>query len=321
MEASIPTEDEQYIGADVVDNQGVTHELTLVKSTGEIEYHSQDGYADDPDERSPEGKKHVGQASRYAKYHVYRERGYETFDASENPDRLLNTAIVLDTLSPAAFEEHFGDLYQQLKSHYTDQEPAVHVEPEVREDAFMIYAKEIYLGLDDTDLADLTDTVATEEMEAYVHDVGTLLDDSPAGSAGVIDQLDELAAKHGLDDLTDETPAPEQWLAATPTIYPRWRIGTEIHQDPEQMPEIDGKPDCRLEIVPYDPDSIEDLQEYVIQHIKCQIRDTFVRMGVTPPEPFQVQGPGLDLVTMMYQHYESLQPYHDPEATIDWGAV
>ncbi|WP_459987435.1 hypothetical protein [Natrinema sp. JCM 9743] len=302
------------------DHTGIEHDITIEKETGDIPYHDQDGYADDPDERSPEGMKHVGQAQQYAKYYVYRERGYDTLDVDKNPDRLLHAAIIVAALSTNAFEDHFGDLYRQLKSHNTDQEPVVHVEDDVREDTFFVYAKEIYLGLEDEELAELATSLTDEDVIAYLQDAAELLESEPTGSVGLLEKFPSLAEEYDLEGFIDETD-PEQWIRATPTVYPRWRIGKGIHQDPDQLPDIDDDPDCRLEIVPYDPDSIEDLQEYVVQHIKCQIRDCFVHMGMVPPEPFHVQGPGADINTMQFQRYDFLQPYHDPDADIDWESV
>ena len=319
MNANITGKNDERVGLYVDDNNDVEHWIEM-EFDGEIKYHEQDAYADDPDKRSPEGKKHVGQTKQYAKYQVYRERGYDTLDVSENPDRLLQTAMVIGSLSTAAFEAHFGDLYQQLKSEYTDQPPVVDVEDEIREGTFMVYAKEIVLGLDDTELAELATALSADDVEAYLTEAASLLDDESTGSAGLLEEFADLTAKYDLDEhATIEDPA--QWLQATPTVYPKWRIGTQIHQDPEQLPDLDVEPDCRLEIVPYNPDSLEDLQEYIVQHLKCQIRDCFVAIGVIPPEPFQVQGPGTDFYTMQYQHYDFLQPYHDPEADIDWDAI
>ncbi|QCW04056.1 hypothetical protein [Natrinema pallidum] len=319
MEATITGEDDIAVGLSVIDNNGEEH-LIEMEMDGEIYHHNQDAYADDPDKRSSEGKKHVGHAARYAKYHVYRERGYDTFDVSENPDRLLQTAIIVGALSREEFEEYFGDLYQQLKSHGTDQDPVVDVMDEVREDAFFVYAKEIYLGLDDSEIAELATSLTDADARAYLQAAASLLDDASAGSPELIEEFADLAAEHGIDPFhgVDE---PGQWIRAAPTLYPKWRIGTQLHEDPDQLPDIDGDPDCRLEIVPYDPDSIEALQEYVVQHIKCQIRDCFVGMGIVPPEPFRVQGPGTDFYTMQFQHYDFYQPYHDPDADIDWESV
>ncbi|QCW01824.1 hypothetical protein [Natrinema pallidum] len=323
MEATITGEDDIAVGLSVIDNNEEEH-LIEMEMDGEIYHHNQDAYADHPDNRSPEGRKHVGQAARYAKYYVYRERGYNTLassDSLQDPNRLITTAMVIHSLSADAFEHHFGDLYRQLKSHAGAGEPVVHVKDAVMEDAFMVYAKEIYLGLEDTDLAEVIETLSTEDATDYLRDAVTLLEDEETGAAGVLDQLAPLAAEYGLEDDLSETLEPEQCLDATPTVYPKWRIGTQIHEDPDQLPDIDREPDCCLDIVPYDPDSIEDLQEYIIQHITCQVRDCFVSIGVTPPEPFRVQGPGQDFITMQYQHFDYLQPYHDPDAEIDWENV
>ena len=180
MMKAVITGSSERIGVKVQDNNSVDHGIEM-DFDGEIKYHQQDAYADDPDERSPENKKHFGQARDYARYYAYRERGYDTLDVSENPDRLLQTAMVIGSLSTAAFEEHFGDLYQQLKSEYTDQSPVVDVEDEIREGTFMVYAKEVVLGLDDAELSELATALSEDDVQAYLTEAASLLDEESTG--------------------------------------------------------------------------------------------------------------------------------------------
>lgn len=318
MDGKITGESEVRVGLHVTDNNGKKHEIEM-EFDGEIKHHEQ-VYANATHGRTPEEDKHVGHARGYAQYYVYRERGYDTLDESRNPDRLMSTAAVVAALSSDEFEDHFGDLYQQLRSHGGHAEPVVGVMDAVKEDSFFVYAKEIYLG-DEGEMWSQLESASLEQVEGYLETVGERLSEESLGIAGLIDELPEIAAEHGLDDVSVPSVDPTQLIEATPPPYPRWRIGTQIHEDHEQKPDLDRKADCRLEIVPYVPDSLEAFQQYVLHHIKCQIRDCFTTIGVVPPEPFRVQGPGLDLVTMQYQHYPALQPYHDPDADIDWENV
>lgn len=320
MKAKTTAQDDQYIGVDVTDRNGVVHDFTIEKTTGEIEYQSQDGYPDDPNLRTDEEKIAIQQAANFARYHVYRERGHETIDRHRNPDRLALAALIVESLSTEAFEEYFGDLYQQLESEYTDQEPVVEVHEALQDDdAFMLYAKELYLGFDDGMLEELVGAQSADAVDAYLEDIAQLTADAQAGTAGVFDDLDTLIEEHdvGTDTATDAAA----WVDAVSGVHVQWRVGEDLHREENDSPDLDRGPDAIVEIIPHEPDSIESFQAYVVQHLKCQIRDQLVEMGITPPEPFQVQGPGADISTMIQQHYDGLQHYHDPDATIDWEAV
>ncbi|WP_239524460.1 hypothetical protein [Halogeometricum borinquense] len=83
MDAIITGESER-IGLSVIDNNDVEH-LIEMNESGEIKYHDQDGYPDDPCERARAENIHVNQARRFAKYWVYRKRGYDTASSAVRP--------------------------------------------------------------------------------------------------------------------------------------------------------------------------------------------------------------------------------------------
>ena len=121
MKAVFGGEDDGGIGLRIKDNNGVSHGIS-VNFEGEITYHEQDGYPDDPDERTEAGNEHVNQARRFARYWVYRKRGYDTLKPVQNPDRIAQAAVVLQLLSVDAVERLFGELYQQFRSASTDSD-------------------------------------------------------------------------------------------------------------------------------------------------------------------------------------------------------
>jgi hypothetical protein len=67
---------------------------------------------------------------------------------------------------------------------------------------------------------------------------------------------------------------------------------------------------------PVEPGSLTDFQRQLVHHLKCQIRDCYVGMGIAPPEPVRVPGPGLYNFLARYQSLDLYQPYHDPDARI-----
>ncbi len=98
MKSEIIGEDKKDIGTKVTDNNDVVHQIEMHKSNGEIYAHEQGGYPDDPAERTIAGNEHVNRARRFAKYWVYRERGYETLEWRHNPNRITAAAMAIAPL-------------------------------------------------------------------------------------------------------------------------------------------------------------------------------------------------------------------------------
>jgi len=98
MNGKIIGEDECDIGVFVTDNLDKSHQIEMNKHDGVIYAHDQDSYPDHPDNRTKAGNEHVNQARRFAKYWVYHQRGYDTLDGWQNPDRITLAATALMAL-------------------------------------------------------------------------------------------------------------------------------------------------------------------------------------------------------------------------------
>ena len=307
MKAEIKKETDDGFGLSVVDNRGFEHKIGVCYD-GEIDGHLQDAYPNHPDDRTDAELRAVMEAREFARYHVYRERGYETLPPNEQPERLMLATLVVANLSMEAFEHHFGDLYQQLKSYSTEQEPVVDLPEGLSEDNYYLYAKELYLGLDDGDVESILDDIDAASLEVIVETINN--SDS---------RVDDVLATIGLEPV-DSTPSTisERLISAVSGVLVQWRIGEATHRQNADL-DIEREPDVGIEVHPHDPGSIEEFHAYIVDHLRCQLRDAYIQTGQTPPEYAQVQGPGRDLFTMMYQTVTALQPYHDPDATIDWN--
>ena len=147
MKAVITGENDERVGINLLDNSDVEHVIEM-EFDGTIKYHQQDGYPDDPDERTEAGNEHVNQARRFARYWVYRKRGYDTLKPVQNPDRIAQAAVVLQLLSVDAVERFFGELYQQFRAASTDGDRPITL-PDGVGHREAVYQQDIYLGLDD----------------------------------------------------------------------------------------------------------------------------------------------------------------------------
>lgn len=268
MKGSISAENNRYIGIDVVDNPGIAHDITLDKETGEVEYHGTSGYPDKPSSRTKEQSEYGNQARRFAKWHVYRERGYDTLTPYDNPDRLVAAAMVIFDLTEVETHHYFGDLRNAIQQHHEHGEidvPFENADP----DDIIVYRKDIWLDPDPTD----TEPPLLNQFCEYVSDpldtLAEILGDSP-------DPRDSL---------------PDYEIEAVSDIHYLHSDGLSRQEHWNDQP-LDREPDARLELTAVDIDEFDSVQTFLTSHLVNQVRDCFIEMGVEPPEPFQVQGLG-----------------------------
>lgn len=308
MQAEITVENDDGIGVDVTDNNGVTHKIDLGSENWDIVYHEQDGYPDDPGERQWGENEHINQAKRYARYYVSRERGYETLTPRKDPANIAATALVLADLDTPWVTEYFGDLLQQVGFHETGAEPVVSLPAGLSPDKATYY-QDIYLDLD---------AETRTSLQAITSQQGDILEivqdaiQSDTELSGVL--ADEATSGTPLGN----SPAPTL-IEAVSGIHICWADETNQYQvERHGDPDLDREPDARLELMPFVPDGTEAFRLRLVRHLFCQARDRYIAMGVTPPAPFRLQGVGLYDFTLWYNNREFYQPYYDETATIDW---
>lgn len=311
MKAEIKKETEDGFGLLVVDNNRSEHKIGI-RFDGRIDGHLCDAYADDPNHRTEEENEHNNQARRFAKYFVYAERGYDTVERTENPDSIEAVRQAIADLSSDAFEKFFGPIHQQLRSHHD----ATVVRPRalpaaVRYPDDVIYKQDLYLGRDprESAFADTARTIAAE--------TGLDLDDAmrPRVLADIpshdLDQwqefTEELADEIDTDAVDAELQLEEGAVSGIHVSYPD-RNGELVTDDADDP--LDRQPDARLELVAADPGSLDDFKTYLDHHLKCQVRDCLVGMGLVPPEKYRVLGPGKFIYTRRYNHYDIYPELH-----------
>ncbi|NGM71634.1 hypothetical protein G6M89_22080, partial [Natronolimnobius sp. AArcel1] len=148
MLGEIIEEKEEWIGVRVVDNNDEEHKIAI-EHVGKIRGHGQDGYPDKAAKRTNEGNEYVEQARRFAQYYVYQERGYDTVPPRIHPERINAVRLAVAEMDLEEFEEYFGDLYQQLKSHHDDSyDPVIQPPADAQSEDLVLYRTNVYLGLD-----------------------------------------------------------------------------------------------------------------------------------------------------------------------------
>ena len=314
MKAVITGENEERVGVNLRDNNDVEHVIEM-EFDGEIKYHEQDGYPDDPGKRTSQEELHVAEARRFARYWVYRKRGYDTLDRWQNPDRLTVAALAVAPLTPNAAQTYFGDLYQQFRSIHGDAEPVVEM-PDGLTPTDPVYQKEIYLSVEDETIAALAMDFLTNPT--VLDEIATTIDITERQSS-----TEPSALQQALSLVTDREVQKIAGLEdgllieAVSGIHLRWddETGT-YHTRKGRQPALDRDPDARTEIFQYNPDSITELKLQLARHLVCQVRDCYIVMGLAPPEPLRILGPGRFAASTWYEHRDYYDRYHDPTADI-----
>lgn len=301
MNAKIVGADESSIGVTVFDNADVEHQIEM-RLDGEIYSHHQDGYPDDPSNRTNEANEHVEQARRYAKYTVFRARGHPTVDPRTVPEWVAVVAMTVARLSPEAFQTQFGGYYRQFRSTVeADVEPVVTV-PDSAVDGLRSFRQHVHLSLS---LAD-----AFEESQATALRDALRADGDPETvAANVATHLDSTVVDP--DAIT---------VTATSDIGVLYQGRTD-----ETVIDIDDPvsdpPDARLELAPMNlpweaylpPEGFQFLVSY---HLLCQVRDCYLRLGLEPPAGVRLLGMGTYRQTVRNEHLDMYEPVHYTDATI-----
>ncbi len=317
MKAEIIGEDEVDIGTKVIDNNGAEHQIEMHKDDGEIYAHLCDEYHDKADKRTREENEYNNQARRYAQYYVFLNRGYDTVKPRwKNPVHLQAVRSAIDGMDLEEFETHFGDLYQQLKSHHDENtERVLHPPKNSKDERYHLYRKNIYLGLDplDTDLADDARGLATKFGLDLDQDAPTetplaaLTDEGIEAWASFSTELFERSNEEELAEL-----ATGFYVDTTSELHMAYLDHDGFEQVTTAI-EPDREPDARFEEPPVDPGTLEQFQHGLSFDLGCQIRDCFIRMGVMPPEEYQVLGLGHIAAALAYEQVEFYPNYHAPD--------
>lgn len=315
MNASIEGRDSEGCGLEVVDNNGVEHWIELKYGPGNISYHEQEGYPDEPDARTWEENEHVAQARWYARYYVYRQTEYDTLPGYRNPDRATATLMTLWQMPAEDVAQLFETFSQQSRSYYEDVTRPVALGPDVDPDQ-VNYRQNIYLDADITEIRGSVNTFVETLAGTAVDALNSVSLDIDLSQGPLESTVDAVAG--AIETEREEYDFPQYEVAGTSDLYYLYYAGfnqpeTVTRSDPFNF---ERKPDARLELPPLHPGFLDQLKPFLIRHFVCQVRDIYISMGTEPPAPFRVLGLGKHTPTQRYQHSDMYENYFDFDADI-----
>ncbi|WP_408956882.1 hypothetical protein [Natrinema sp. 74] len=300
------------------------HQVEMHKKNGKIYAHEQDGYPDDPSKRTNREDEMVSQAREYSKWHVYREHEYDTLPPQRNPDRIAATLATIREMDDGEFERHFGTLVQQFKSYGDDTvERPIELEDAVPHNQTVIYKQDVYLDATIEDVRGYHEEIAAGVDDFATAVIGRLQEAGVFGTLG--DRLSELLGNDGSAD-TDSQPtefsSSDHFRQFGPDHisepYYMYHRDDQPDRTVGRVANHDREPDTVIEMIPTAViDSLEIFRAFLVHHLLCQIRDTYIGMGVEPPVPYRMLGTGIHKYTLKYKHFEMYPEYFDTEADID----
>ncbi|WP_263020007.1 hypothetical protein [Natronobiforma cellulositropha] len=167
-----------------------------------------------------------------------------------------------------------------------------------------------------TELEALTETEAYDRLE-------TAVGAKPGDTS--LSTVQETLAELDLDLSETAHSLGDALLEAVGPVSVRWEHSQDDHRvvSADQTGPLPARePDIRPEMIAefYPIESVDEFQEAFVHHLRCQVRDCYLEMGIAPPRPFRTLGPGFYENIGWYAHHEFYPDYHDYQAEItDWG--
>ncbi|MGM0389139.1 MAG: hypothetical protein ACQEP0_11630 [Natrinema limicola] len=315
MDAIITGESER-IGLSVLDNNGAEHLLEM-NENGRVQFHECEAYDDNSVDRTIAENEHNNQVRRFAKFHVYRERGYDTLDPHRNPDQIATAMLAVASLTSEQVQQHFGDTRQQLRSHIETTNPVLDKPRAAQKADLRRVGQDIYLSDEEdfvSSIAELIETDLYRQLERV-----TL---SRSSGETKLEELQTSLAEMDVDFTDCAAHLGDGLIDAVGPVTVRWEVSRESEKTfsarPSQ-PLPDREPDARPQMIAdfYEFDTIEGFQADLVHHLRCQVRDCYVEMGIAPPTPFRVLGPGFYENIGWYRHHDFYPEYYNYHADID----
>lgn len=298
----------------ITDHTDADHRLTL-DSAGTVTDHFSDRYPRG-DEPTPLERERLARAERFGQYYLRRTDGVDALDPCADPDRLTVAALLLGVVSHETLVTQFEACYDQIAGERSDGEPPVSPPTTAPDAEWSRIEQDIRLTVADDGVVRVSDVVhAVDGLET----LRGALDSRPdRDDADLLDRLDGLLRATGSAD----GDRGERFLSAADPLRVHWDTDgpTRIEYGEEADDARENTPAARLQLTPAHAPVISsaDFQRTVVDHLRCQIRDCYVGMGVRPPRDVQLTGPGRSACTDRYEALDVLQNYHDEHAIVDW---
>ncbi|ELZ04080.1 hypothetical protein C482_03571 [Natrialba chahannaoensis JCM 10990] len=336
MQATIQSRTDRTVDLTVADNDGTEHSLTVTHE-GELEYHRPHESSLTGDEQDLAEHERHAQLARFAKYAAFRACGFDALDPYSATDRITYpehvaaAALVLGAMTPETVESTLETAYRQRAAvDSQDGADALPVDPPTGTSSATcrLIEQEFAIGIDEPALRPLLDVlVELEGLGALRQSMDAQPDRRSDGQfVRLKDALSQAAVTDSesisIGDTSGDIDGTD-FVSPCRPIRVEWEVDGVTRVEYEDSDESaaggdEGTVRLQLPVTDSPITSVAAFQRTVVDHLRCQLRDCYLGMGIAPPRDVQVRGPGIDSFTTTYEQGEFYQCYHDPDAIIDW---
>ncbi|SEL79093.1 hypothetical protein [Haloferax larsenii] len=308
----------------ITDHEDTAHHLTL-SADGMVEDHWHDQSLPDDHSRSLGDEERLARVERFAKYYLTRTTDadvlspYSSTDQIADPDRLAVTTLLVGAMAQDTLASHLRPCYDQLTAHRRNDEPPVTPPEPTRDTPGKLVEQDIHLTLDTEEIRQLSDVLT--ELNG-LGEIRQALDVRPdRDDTDLFARLDRLLSTAG--GTSAEDVSSEQFLRVSSPLRVHWNTDdgpTRVEYGDSTEPDDDATLAARIQLTPSHTPiiSMAAFQRTLVDHLRCQIRDCYVGMGLRPPADTRVTGHGIAACTDRYDRAGQLQNYHNDHAILDW---
>ncbi|ELZ89535.1 hypothetical protein C453_00625 [Haloferax elongans ATCC BAA-1513] len=311
----------------ITDHEDTAHHLTL-SADGMVEDHWHDQSLPDGQSRSLGDEERLARVERFAKYYLTRTTDadvlspYSSTDQIADPDRLAVATLLVGAMSQETLASHLQPCYDQLTAHRRNDNPPVAPPQATRDTPWQLVEQDVHLTLDSEEIRQLSDVLT--EMNA-LGEIRHALDVRPdRDDSDLFARLTRLLSTAGTTSAGDASS--EQFLRVSAPLRVHWNTDdgpTCVEYGDSTASDGDATLAARIQLTPAHTPiiSMAAFQRTLVDHLRCQIRDCYVGMGLRPPADTQVTGHGIAACTDRYDRADQLQNYHNEHAILDWAGL
>jgi hypothetical protein len=312
--------DGRRIEVRITGNTNADHRLTLTPR-GTVTDHWCDRYPT-ADEHTAIERERLNRVERFGKYYLQRTTGFDGFtpyeDQIADPRSVTITAVIIATMSQERVTQQFSACYEQLTVPQKDDTLPVTRPQNASHAEMKCIEQDVYLTVSPDAVSQLYDVLSEA---CALKTLRQALDIQPDKEDK--DHFDRLG--NILEAVGASTHGTGPFLQTGAPLRVHWNTDGPVrvkYQDSnDSRPE--GPIATRIQLTPHHQPIISPaaFQRTLVDHLRCQLRDCYIGMGLRPPGHARNTGPGIRACTECYESVQPLQRYHDQYAIIDWNVL
>lgn len=282
----------------VVDNEEREHTVGIEGS--KIIYHNSKSYPDNPRERSPDENERIGQVRWFTRYWTYCVLEHPTLENKDNPVYIDSVRRNLRLRETSQLEDDIRPFYNQLRyDSGKDGGTKVIPIPDKNNYVYNIDVKFVGQKLEQ-------ERFLKQMFEDHNLDISEDYESYDLEPSEITDWIEKPSNQEDIDSNGNHTFEVDdmEFSQVYASFYERGEM-TALSEERS----FDEK-FATIEMPFLRSGSIEEFRNQIQHNLRCQIRDTFLRMGVIPPYGYKVVGQGKYSARLAYENISFYPEVH-----------